>query len=343
MRGSSTRRPRWPKIGFAPEEVEDVILTHLHFDHAGNLDRFPQRPLPRPARRVRRLEEGVRDARRPRIGYAEMAAVVDRPGRLRTARRADRRRAGGIPGGRRRGAARGVGPSRARLAHLWLAMAGGRHAVRALCRGGRLRLLVRQCRAHVAARLCPGRCVEPDRLLPPHPRRRWATISTASSRATTRCCSSATGAGLRGSTRPPRSTSPRATGPAPEGAGAESGRRGARHGRRAARARRVRRARGAARGRQRDRGDGRRRRRDRCGLPPHERARRGRFLADRCARGRAGRDRCLRRHRDGRHARPLCRGGGRSRRAGRSPPTRWRAPSRDGARRWRWPPNGAGG
>ena len=29
------------KIGFAPDDVEDVILTHLHFDHAGNLDRFP--------------------------------------------------------------------------------------------------------------------------------------------------------------------------------------------------------------------------------------------------------------------------------------------------------------
>ncbi len=29
------------KIGFAPEDVEAVILTHLHFDHAGNLDQFP--------------------------------------------------------------------------------------------------------------------------------------------------------------------------------------------------------------------------------------------------------------------------------------------------------------
>ncbi len=29
------------KIGFAPEDVADVVLTHLHFDHAGNLDRFP--------------------------------------------------------------------------------------------------------------------------------------------------------------------------------------------------------------------------------------------------------------------------------------------------------------
>ena len=29
------------KIGVRPEEIEDIILTHLHFDHAGNLDQFP--------------------------------------------------------------------------------------------------------------------------------------------------------------------------------------------------------------------------------------------------------------------------------------------------------------
>lgn len=29
------------KVGLAPVDVETVILTHLHFDHAGNLDRFP--------------------------------------------------------------------------------------------------------------------------------------------------------------------------------------------------------------------------------------------------------------------------------------------------------------
>ena len=29
------------KVGLTPEEIETVILTHLHFDHAGNLDRFP--------------------------------------------------------------------------------------------------------------------------------------------------------------------------------------------------------------------------------------------------------------------------------------------------------------
>lgn len=29
------------KVGLKPEDIGDVILTHLHFDHAGNLDRFP--------------------------------------------------------------------------------------------------------------------------------------------------------------------------------------------------------------------------------------------------------------------------------------------------------------
>ena len=28
-------------IGIDPAEVEDVIVTHMHYDHAGNLDRFP--------------------------------------------------------------------------------------------------------------------------------------------------------------------------------------------------------------------------------------------------------------------------------------------------------------
>lgn len=31
-----------PSIGIDPTTVSDVILTHLHYDHAGNLGRFPQ-------------------------------------------------------------------------------------------------------------------------------------------------------------------------------------------------------------------------------------------------------------------------------------------------------------
>ena len=33
------------KLGIAPESVQDVFVTHLHFDHAGNIDRFPQARL----------------------------------------------------------------------------------------------------------------------------------------------------------------------------------------------------------------------------------------------------------------------------------------------------------
>jgi N-acyl homoserine lactone hydrolase len=29
------------KVGYRPEDVDTVILTHLHFDHAGNFDAFP--------------------------------------------------------------------------------------------------------------------------------------------------------------------------------------------------------------------------------------------------------------------------------------------------------------
>ncbi|HEX7969619.1 MAG TPA: N-acyl homoserine lactonase family protein, partial [Stellaceae bacterium] len=29
-------------LGIAPEKVEDVIITHLHYDHAGTLDAFPR-------------------------------------------------------------------------------------------------------------------------------------------------------------------------------------------------------------------------------------------------------------------------------------------------------------
>ncbi|MET0164138.1 MAG: MBL fold metallo-hydrolase [Vicinamibacterales bacterium] len=28
------------RLGIHPDTVEDIIVTHLHFDHAGNIDRF---------------------------------------------------------------------------------------------------------------------------------------------------------------------------------------------------------------------------------------------------------------------------------------------------------------
>ena len=32
---------RWQRFGVKAEDIRDVIVTHLHYDHAGNLDRFP--------------------------------------------------------------------------------------------------------------------------------------------------------------------------------------------------------------------------------------------------------------------------------------------------------------
>ena len=65
------------KVGFVPEDIEDVILTHLHFDHAGNLDRFPNATF-----HVQRAEyEGwKRVYEMPGdlgIGYHHVAAIID--------------------------------------------------------------------------------------------------------------------------------------------------------------------------------------------------------------------------------------------------------------------------
>jgi glyoxylase-like metal-dependent hydrolase (beta-lactamase superfamily II) len=32
-------------LGFAPEEIKDVMITHLHYDHAGNISEFPKATL----------------------------------------------------------------------------------------------------------------------------------------------------------------------------------------------------------------------------------------------------------------------------------------------------------
>ena len=46
MTGASFEQVEMPdtilrKVGYRPEDVDTVILTHLHFDHAGNFDAFP--------------------------------------------------------------------------------------------------------------------------------------------------------------------------------------------------------------------------------------------------------------------------------------------------------------
>ncbi len=40
--GSAALRAGFAEIGAAPEQTGTVILTHLHFDHAWNLELFPQ-------------------------------------------------------------------------------------------------------------------------------------------------------------------------------------------------------------------------------------------------------------------------------------------------------------
>ena len=32
---------RWTALASRPTTISDIIVTHLHYDHAGNLDRFP--------------------------------------------------------------------------------------------------------------------------------------------------------------------------------------------------------------------------------------------------------------------------------------------------------------
>jgi len=47
MTGRTFERVEMPetvlaKVGFRPEDVDTVVLTHMHFDHAGNFDAFPK-------------------------------------------------------------------------------------------------------------------------------------------------------------------------------------------------------------------------------------------------------------------------------------------------------------
>jgi glyoxylase-like metal-dependent hydrolase (beta-lactamase superfamily II) len=40
------------RLGVSPESVSRIVLTHLHYDHTGNLDRFPDAELLVPAREL---------------------------------------------------------------------------------------------------------------------------------------------------------------------------------------------------------------------------------------------------------------------------------------------------
>ena len=48
---SCAARRRLALLGIDPATVEDVIVTHMHYDHVGNFDEFPQRALPHPGPR----------------------------------------------------------------------------------------------------------------------------------------------------------------------------------------------------------------------------------------------------------------------------------------------------
>ncbi len=41
LRAEMTAARQIPALGYAPQEVTDIVLTHLDFDHAGGLDDFP--------------------------------------------------------------------------------------------------------------------------------------------------------------------------------------------------------------------------------------------------------------------------------------------------------------
>jgi N-acyl homoserine lactone hydrolase len=47
------------KVGFRPEDVDTVILTHLHFDHAGNFDAFPNARILVQRREYERWQEVI--------------------------------------------------------------------------------------------------------------------------------------------------------------------------------------------------------------------------------------------------------------------------------------------
>jgi glyoxylase-like metal-dependent hydrolase (beta-lactamase superfamily II) len=65
------------KVGFAPEDIEDVILTHLHFDHAGNLDRFPNATFHVQRAEYEGWKEVYEHAGRAWHRHGNVAAIID--------------------------------------------------------------------------------------------------------------------------------------------------------------------------------------------------------------------------------------------------------------------------
>ena len=62
------------RFGVKADTIRDVVVTHLHYDHAGNLDRFPQRALP---------SAGSRDELRHRALHVQRHAAASVFGRAR--------------------------------------------------------------------------------------------------------------------------------------------------------------------------------------------------------------------------------------------------------------------
>jgi glyoxylase-like metal-dependent hydrolase (beta-lactamase superfamily II) len=75
------------RVGVARESVSEIVLTHLHYDHVGNLEAFPHTPL---VLQLRELEfwTGPHGAERPHADVVEAAEIARvaraaRDGRIR--------------------------------------------------------------------------------------------------------------------------------------------------------------------------------------------------------------------------------------------------------------------